>query len=56
MEIKQWEFRHAILNQNEECLTVAHFIREKNSNNDWEYAGTVSYYSDGDIQLDDKPD
>ncbi|MGG3683952.1 hypothetical protein [Aeribacillus composti] len=53
MEIKQWEFRHAILNQNEECLTIAHFIRAKNSDSDWQYIGTVQHFASGDIELVD---
>lgn len=53
--MKQWELKQGILNQNDECLTIAHFIRDKNSDSDWQYIGTVSYYANGDIQLDDKP-
>jgi hypothetical protein len=52
----KWELRQDTISSSEDHLTVATFIRRKETDEDWEYTGTLTYYSDGDINLDHSPD
>ncbi|MEC1726933.1 hypothetical protein P9E34_19680 [Schinkia azotoformans] len=49
----KWELHQETINETKDSCTIASYIREKGTDNDWMYMGAVTYYPNGDCDLED---
>jgi hypothetical protein len=48
----KWELRQDTIQENDYSITIASYVRRKNTDEDWMYAGTCIHYADGTNEYD----